>query len=290
MPSLNISREPFMPLSSKKLNQIALLSVSLVATAGASTLMTSPVLAFGFQQTGDIKVFDTTGNQIGSGTFDSVSFEGHFARVVPGGVIYVNPSTPPPGPSVLSTYTPPPGVSMLTSFNVNMNLGGTNFNLSRVSPVLNTTGQSFNDLFLMGPPDPSQTSTANSLLTVSPGDPRSPNITPRDNQWFSCVPACGITQRQVYSFNENGTWSLFGPSVGGGATAPAGAAAISAVGAPISVGGRFEISTRRSTSAPEPTTLLGTALAVGAGLLAKKRLGRQVAQTRRQAQTQQDVA
>jgi hypothetical protein len=266
-----------MPLSSKKLNPVALLSVSFVATAGVSTLMTSPVLAFGFQGTGEIKLFDTTGNQIGSGTFEAAAFEGHFARVTPGDVIYVNPSAPPPGPSVLSTYTPPPGVSMLTSFNVNMNLGGTNFNLSRVSPVLNTTGQGFNDLFLMGAPDPSQPSTANSFLTVSSGDPRSPAITPRDNQWFSCVPACGIAQRQVYSFNENGTWSLFGPPTGGGTIAPTGAAgAIAAVGAPISVGGRFELSTQRSTATPEPTTVLGTVFAVGVGLLAKKRLGRQV--------------
>jgi hypothetical protein len=280
-----------MPLSSKSLNQIALLSVSLVATAGVSTLMTSPVLAFGFQQTGDIKVFDPAGNQVGSGTFESVSLEGHFARVVPGGVIYVDPSAPPPGPTVLSTYTPPPGVSMLTSFNVNMNLGGTNFNLSRVSPALTTTGQSFNDLFLMGAPDPTQPSTANSFLTISPGDPRSPAITPRDNQWFSCVPGCGIMQRQVYSFHENGTWSLFGPQIGAGTTAPTGAAgAIAAVGAPISVGGTFQLSTQRSTATPEPTTVLGTIFAVGAGLLAKKRLGRQAAQVCHQIQTEQDVA
>jgi hypothetical protein len=274
MPSLNISREPFMPLSSRKLNQIALLSVTLVATAGVSTLMTSPVLAFGFKGTGEIKLFDSSNNEVGTGNFAFAPLQGQFARVVPGDVIYVNPSAPPPGPSVVSTYTPPPGMSVLTSFSVNMNLGGTNFSLSRVSPVLNTTGQSFNDLFLIGAPDPSLPSTSNSMLTVGPGDPRSPAITPKDNQWLSCVPGCGIMQRQVYSFNENGTWSLFGAPIGGGTTAPTGAAAVSAFGAPISVGGRFEISTRRSTATPEPTTVLGTVFAVGAGLLAKKRLRR----------------
>jgi hypothetical protein len=249
-----------MQLSTKKFSRIALLSVALTTGTGITVAMDwkSPAqAAFGFQDTnaGVIEVFNTAGTQIGSGNFSYTGFTGSFVGLVQGPT-YESPSAPFGGGNFLNRYTPPSGMSMLTSFAVSMNVGsGSPFQLNRSWTPLTRSGQSFSDTFLFAATSATTISRTDpgSFLTVGPGDPRSPRVTPRDNLWGSCVPGCGTGQQQVFSFNENGTWSIFGPS--------------------ISSSGTFRLTANSGNTAaiPEPTTVLGTLMAVGTGLWAKRR-------------------
>jgi hypothetical protein len=275
-----------MQLLTRKLNRIALFSFALTTSTGVVLIapQSSPSLAFGFQDvsSGQIQLFDTTGGTVGSGNFGYTPFDGSFVQSSRGGASYVAPGEPTSGPDILSSYAPPDSYSLVNKFSVTLNnVSSSPFTILNSPPPLTTTGQGFGPLFFfnasnaesMPPSVPGDT-----FLTVFPGDPRYPKMGTRPGQWFTCLPACGIAQRQVLRLSDDGTWAFEGMVPAGGSGGALQASlyqnSVPAPGAYFSTSGTFRMMAGNPVSMPEPTTLLGTLLATSAGLLAKQRLGK----------------
>jgi hypothetical protein len=277
-----------MQLLTRKLNRIALFSFALTTSTGVVLIATqsSPSLAFGFQEvsSGQIQLFDTMGGAVGSGNFGYTPFDGSFVQSTRGGAYYVSPGDPTSGPDILSSYAPPDSYSLVNSFSVTLNnVGGSPVTILNNPPPLTTTGQGFGHLFFFNAPNAESmppTVPGDTFLTVFPGDPRYPGrqVNTRPGQWFTCLPACGIAQRQVLRLSDDGTWAFEGMVSSGGSGGALQASlyqnSIPAPGSYFSTSGTFRMMAGNPVSMPEPTTLLGTLLATSAGLLAKQRLGK----------------
>lgn len=203
-----------------------------------------------------LELFDESGKLVGSGGFTYKPFSGSFVQLRPG-VVYENPQDPILSSNVTRSFTPPEEYSLVNSFSVDLLLDGFEFQIpSPTSTVfeLNETGQSIVGAFVyfwkptnfaMSPPGPTDV-----LLSVLGGDPRSPLLGTRNN-WDGCLPRCGVSQRDLFSIDSDGTWGFLGFPVSGQG--------------PVSGRGRW-----KATAVPEPTTIGGTLLLV-AGLIARKR-------------------
>jgi hypothetical protein len=278
----------FMQLLTRKLNRIALFSFALTTSTGVVLITTqsSPSFAFGFQEvsSGRIQLFDTTGDTVGSGNFGYTPFDGSFVQSTRGGAYYVAPGDPTSGLDILSSYAPPDSYSLVNRFSVTLNnVGGSPLTILNNPPPLTTTGQGFGNLFFFNPANADSmppTVPEDTFLTVFPGDSRHPSgqVNTRPGQWFNCLPACGIAQRQVLRLSDDGTWSFedMVPSGGSGGALKANLYqnSIPTPGSYFSTSGTFRMMAGNPVSMPEPTTVLGTLLATSAGLLAKQRLGK----------------
>lgn len=293
-----------MQLFTQKLSRIALFSFALTTSTGVVLIATqsSPALAFGFQDvsSGQIQLFDTTGGTVGSGNFGYTPFDGSFAHSTRGGSHYVAPGDPTSGPDILSSYAPPDSYSLVNGFTLTLNnVGGSPFTITHTPPPLTTTGQGFGHLFFFNPPSTESmppTGNGGIFLTVAPGDPRSPGrqVSTHSGQWLTCLPVCGIAQKQVLSLSDDGTWAFEGMvpnGVSGGVLrASLYQSSIPAPGAYFSTGGTFRMMAANPVPMPEPTTILGTLLAASAGLLAKRRLGKNTPIAPAQSHPSKDAA
>jgi hypothetical protein len=227
--------------------------IALAAILGASycSLGSASANAFTFQETGQAKLefFDTSGTLVGNGGMTYKPFSGSF---VSGGNIAVyesadNPLPPPEGgvPFFNSRrYTPPADYAQITSFSADLftvgftipSQSGTVFNLT-------TTGQSIVGQFVyFWKPPAAETftgGTGDTLLRVDGGGSRHPGMG-EGNGWIGCLPACGFSQRQVYTIRSDGTWDFFGPPASG-------------IGSNLNINGTW-----RATAIPEPGTLAGS--------------------------------
>jgi hypothetical protein len=228
---------------------------ALIIILGTSSLglKMSQAFAFTFQETGTAKLefFDGSGTLVGNGNFTYKPFSGSFITSPPQYFsVYQDPNNPfPPydqgGPLTRVGYVPPAGYAQVTNFSADLFSVGVRIGPFRTN--LNT-GDSIVDRFvyLWQPPDAETFSggAADTLLSLTGGGGRRPSgVSPRNN-WFGCLPACGTSQRDLYTIDSNGTWSFYGLPTSGNASG-------------INIGGTW-----RAAAIPEPGTLAGSAMAV----------------------------